>query len=157
MRYRNYLLVIVAVYFSFLNAQSAFAHNPTHVVKITDQGYLPSSLTIERGEKILFQNKSKKTYWPRVEFQPLPKKNVRHESPRALSPGQTWLYKFDLIGTWYYHDKLNPKINGVAHVTDGSRNKNISKSLKQKGEASDNFLMNLVKSILKFLGINKNP
>lgn len=152
-QYQPYVFSLALILcLNFLFAGNASAHAPAHVIRITNAGYLPTSLVIEKGEKILFENKSNKTYWPQVVFQPLPKGNVRHESPQALKPQETWLYKFDLIGTWYYHDKLNSKINGVVHV-ENKVNHPISKINPQESKTSGNFLINIVRRVLAFFGL----
>ena len=93
----------------------------TIVIQYTDEGYAPSSLTIERGQTVTFMNASSRETRPASAMHPthtvypgsgIEKCGTDDESGifdacHGLKPGEGWSFTFDEIGTWKYHDHLN--------------------------------------------------
>lgn len=90
----------------------------------TDTGYSPSTLTIKKGETIIFKNISSKSMWPASAFHPSHNEypttggclGSTFDACKGVQPAASWSFKFDISGTWKYHDHLSPKKFGVIVV-----------------------------------------
>lgn len=94
------------------------------VIIYADTGYSPSSLRINVGETVLFQNKSSRSMWPASAMHPTHKDypttggclGSTFDACKGVQPGESWSFKFDVIGDWKYHNHLNPKDFGAIIV-----------------------------------------
>jgi plastocyanin len=100
------------------------------VIRYTDEGYTPESLAIKKGTEVTFLNESSRNTWPASVIHPthrvypetdidkcgkVPESSI-FDACRGLKPGESWLFEFDRIGTWGYHDHLNPRHFGLVTV-----------------------------------------
>lgn len=99
-------------------------------IKYTDEGYMPKSLTIKKEAEVIFRNESSRDTWPASAMHPTHRvypqtdidrcgkvaENTMFDACRGLKPGESWSFKFDQIGTWGYHDHLNPRHFGSVTV-----------------------------------------
>lgn len=77
------------------------------IVEIFDDTFSPSSVTIEVGDKVTFDNKGGVSHWPISEAF-----NPGHE----LVPGENWGFVFYEKGTFEYSDNLNANLKGTIIV-----------------------------------------
>lgn len=79
--------------------------------------FSPSSLTIKLGDTVVFKNESKDAM--RVASNPHPTHTdyPEFDSKTNIAAGQIFEFKFTKIGSWGYHDHLNPSITGTVKVT----------------------------------------
>jgi plastocyanin len=103
-----------------------------HIVTYTDSGYLPSTLTIKKGETITFINKSSHPMWPASAYHPThrvysgtsleehcpDKQGIAFDACEGIPAGGFWSFTFDQRGTWKYHDHLNPSNTGTIVVVE---------------------------------------
>jgi plastocyanin len=101
-----------------------------NVVTYTDAGYSPSTITIKKGETVTFVNQSSRSMWPASAVHPthtvysgtsLSKHcpdttGTAFDACKGFLPGESWSFKFDKVGTWKYHDHLNPSSTGTIGV-----------------------------------------
>lgn len=95
-----------------------------NLVEITAAGFNPNTLTINKGDTVVFVNKEAKSHWPASAVHPshdvYPKTGgcigSKFDSCRGLSQGETFTFRFDYEGTWKYHDHLNPGLTGTIIV-----------------------------------------
>ena len=92
-----------------------------NVIKITSSGFTPSELTISRGETVTFINKDTEEHWPASAQHPThtiyPGSNIEKcgtaeqesifDACHGLSPGESWSFTFNEVGTWNYHEHLD--------------------------------------------------
>lgn len=93
-------------------------------VTYTDSGFSPSTLTIKKGDTVMFKNTASDTMW--VASNPHPIHNgypttggcisSTFDSCGNISPGQSWSFEFHIVGAWRYHDHLNPSEGGTIIV-----------------------------------------
>lgn len=90
----------------------------SHVVAYTDSGYSPASLTIKRGDTVVWRNNSSRGMWTASAIHPThkiyPGTDIAKCEDQAdgsmfdacanLSSGQSWSFIFDHGGTWRYHN-----------------------------------------------------
>jgi len=90
----------------------------------TDAGFAPQVLTVKQGKVVTFKNLSSSKMWPASEHhlthEIYPTKggcfNSTFDACRSLAPNESWSFKFDIPGTWQYHDHLNPSKTGTVVV-----------------------------------------
>ena len=97
-----------------------------NTVFYTDKGFSPNSLTIRKGATITFQNQS--THDMRPASDPHPAHTdypttggcvgSTFDACRIIKPGAYWSFEFDSVGTWKYHNHLNPSDTGTVIVVE---------------------------------------
>lgn len=91
---------------------------PTGVVKtveITAAGFSPGTLTINKGDAVMFVNKDMAPHRPASAQHPT--HNVypepggcigsKFDACKDLAQGESWSFTFYQVGEWKYHDHLN--------------------------------------------------
>lgn len=95
-----------------------------------DSGYEPKTLTIKKGETVIFINTTQTPTWPASADHPAhtvyPGSDIAKcgtleqatifDACRGLQTGESWSFKFNNIGAWNYHDHLNPSQSGTIVV-----------------------------------------
>lgn len=87
-----------------------------NVVTYSDSGFSPKTLTIKKGATVVFFDGASDDV--RVASNPHPIHNgyptkggcvnSTFDSCSNIAPGQSWSFKFDIVGSWGYHNHLNP-------------------------------------------------
>lgn len=109
-----------------LTASSKLTASPTPVVSkniitYTDSGYVPNTITIKKGETVIWKNESGMKMWTASAVHPTHKAysgtDIAACGTQTLLPmfdacagivsGQSWSFKFDNMGTWGYHNHSN--------------------------------------------------
>lgn len=96
----------------------------SHVISYTDNGYAPSAITIKAGESITFKNDSSKAMWPASAMHPTHTAypttggclGSTFDACAGIQSGKIWSFRFDIPGTWKYHDHLTPTFFGAITV-----------------------------------------
>lgn len=91
-----------------------------NVITYTDDGYSPAPLTVKIGEVVTFKNESSRSMWPASALHPTHREypttggclGSTFDACMGVQPGDFWSFKFDIAGTWRYHDHLNPSSFG---------------------------------------------
>lgn len=93
-------------------------------VTYTNSGYLPGTLTVKKGETVTFKNQSQKSMWTASAVHPAHRVypttggclGSTFDACSGIQPGASWSFKFDISGTWKYHNHLNPGDTGTVVV-----------------------------------------
>ena len=102
----------------------------SQTVEITNNGFSPETITIKRGERITWLNKKTGASWPASAVHPSHKtypgsdiakcgtddENVIFDACKGLAQGETYTFAFNEVGSWNYHDHLNPNLRGTVIV-----------------------------------------
>ncbi len=127
------VIVIISLggYFLLQNpqqpAQNSNPETPSvsqSVVTYSDSGYSPSTLRVKVGETVTFKNSSSQSTWTASVFHPTHTAysttggciGSTFDACKGVQPGESWSFKFDLAGTWKYHNHLNPSNTGTIIV-----------------------------------------
>lgn len=94
------------------------------VVTYTDSGYSPVALMVKKGETVTFKNQSSRTMWtasgkhPTHLLYPTTGGCIgsTFDACKGIQPGDSWSFKFDIPGSWKYHNHLNPGDTGAVIV-----------------------------------------
>jgi plastocyanin len=88
----------------------------TYTVSMTDTAYAPSTLTVKKGDTVKFVNNGTKPTWPASAPHPTHTDYPAFDPKKAVAVGESWSFTFDKVGTWRYHDHLNPTHFGSVTV-----------------------------------------
>ena len=92
-----------------------------NVIEITSSGFTPSELTISRGETVTWVNKDTEEHWPASAIHPThqaypgsgiekcgtSEQNMIFDACHNLTPGESFSFTFNEVGTWNYHEHLD--------------------------------------------------
>ena len=90
----------------------------SHAVVFTDDGFTPKTLTIKKGETIVFSNKTGTLFWPASNLHPSHLMYADFDPKEPVAANATWSFTFDQVGEWEYHDHLAPYHTGVITVVE---------------------------------------
>ncbi len=93
-------------------------------VTYTDSGYSPATLTVKAGTTVTFVNQSSGKIWTASDPHPVHNgypttggcRTSTFDECRGDAPGSSWSFKFDIKGTWGYHNHLNSGMRGTIVV-----------------------------------------
>ena len=95
-----------------------------NAVTYTNSGYLPSTLTVKKGETVTFKNQSSRAMWTASAVHPTHRGypttggglGSTFDACAGIQPGNSWSFKFDISGTWKYHNHLSPGDTGTIDI-----------------------------------------
>ncbi|HEX3099900.1 MAG TPA: cupredoxin domain-containing protein [Patescibacteria group bacterium] len=92
--------------------------NDVAVVEIDYDGkaFSPSTVTIKSGDVVVFKNNSTTSFWPASGPHPTHTLYPEFDPKQAIAAGQSWQFKFTKVGTWPFHNHLNPSATGTIIV-----------------------------------------
>jgi len=100
------------------------------IIEISASGFSPGTLEIKQGETVKFVNKDSNEHWPASAIHPThtvyPNSDIRKcrtdeekdifDSCHGLKQGEEYSFKFDMKGSWKYHDHLVAGLRGTIVV-----------------------------------------
>lgn len=100
------------------NEPTAPDGNDIQVFEIAYDGkaYTPSTLTIKKGDIVVFKNNSDEDFWPASAQHPNHLEYPEFDPKKPVAAGQSWQFKFTKSGAWGFHDHLTPKAFGKITV-----------------------------------------
>ncbi len=100
----------------------------TVVVSYSANGYSPATVTVKKGQAVMFVNNEDTETWPASAIHPThgvyPEKTgadclgSAFDSCRGLKKGESWEFTFNHVGTWRYHDHLHARHTGSVVVEE---------------------------------------
>lgn len=91
----------------------------TATVELSPSGFIPSTLKIKKGTAVTFTNGSDQLYWIASDPHPIHTLLPEFDSQQPIETGGTFTFIFDKVGTFTYHDHLNPlRFNGTVIVEE---------------------------------------
>lgn len=95
-----------------------------NVVIYTDSGFSPNTLTIKKGDTVIFRNQSSQSMWTASAVHPTHRGypttggciGSTFDACSGVQPGDSWSFKFDIQGNWKYHNHLSPSDRGAIAV-----------------------------------------
>lgn len=86
-----------------------------HVIKMTPEGFSPSTINIKKGQSVTWVNEDSQYHWPASDIHPTHEIYSEFDPKEPLASGEAWSFTFEKVGTWSFHDHLRP--NWVGTVT----------------------------------------
>ncbi len=90
---------------------------PDVVITRTTNGFVPSTITIRKGQSVVFTSTVADSFWPASDFHPTHGTYPAFDPKRALEPGESWRFEFSKAGVWNFHDHLFESMRGTIIVT----------------------------------------
>ncbi len=87
------------------------------VVTYTDSGFAPSPLTVKVGTTVTFVNESAGPMWVASDPHPTHTLLGGFDELTSAPKGGSYEYTFAKVGTWTYHNHMNPSNKGKVIVT----------------------------------------
>jgi plastocyanin len=105
-------------------SQAPAEEEKEYVVTYTNAGYTPATLKVKNGGTVTFKNQSSRSMWTASAMHPSHRAypttggclGSTFDACQGVQPGNSWSFKFDIAGTWKYHDHLNPGAFGAIVV-----------------------------------------
>jgi|SRR3989344_6382549 len=85
-------------------------------ISITDDGFVPEELQVQKGTKLIFTNNGQSPHWPASNLHPTHGIYPEFDPQQPIEPGGEWSFVFDKVGSWRYHDHINPILRGTINV-----------------------------------------
>ncbi len=88
------------------------------VVEVMYDGktFSPSTVTIQKGDIVVFKNNSGKDFWPASDSHPSHTIYPEFDSKAKIASGSKFQFKFTKVGSWGYHDHINSSATGTVIV-----------------------------------------
>lgn len=85
-------------------------------VRYTDAGFVPESVTVTAGSTVTFVNESSSGMWVASAMHPTHSLLPGFDALQSFVRGGTYEYMFTKVGTWKYHNHVNPTAVGTIIV-----------------------------------------
>jgi plastocyanin len=87
-------------------------------IVLTDNGYEPREVRIDKGTKITFSTTRNNKHWPASNLHPTHEIYSELDSKRPLEVSEQWSFIFNKKGVWGFHDHIRSYFTGVIYVSD---------------------------------------
>ncbi len=98
------------------NTQPIGNSKKTANVSLTDSGFSPASITIHAGDTVVFTNNSQGRMWVASDPHPTHTDYPGFDEKSAAVSGGSYSFTFTRVGSWGYHNHLNPATRGTVVV-----------------------------------------
>lgn len=89
---------------------------PVATVEYADGGFVPDRVEINQGGQIKFLNRSDRPLWPASNIHPTHQVYPGFDAKGPIGSGEAWVFNFDQVGVWRYHNHLSPTDGGTIVV-----------------------------------------
>ncbi len=118
------IIAVVAILFVSTISTKQTTRQPATIVQqstanvtITDKGFVPATIVVQKGTRITWTNTDKVSH--QIQANPYPTgKSLPSLKSHILNNQQVYEYTANTTGTFNYHDYLNPTTNGTIQVKD---------------------------------------
>lgn len=87
-------------------------------ITYTDNGFAPNQTTVKAGTKVRFTNDSLGSMWVASDIHPTHQVLPGFDQLRMVEKGGLYEYTFVKVGTWRFHNHVNPAQVGTVIVTE---------------------------------------
>ncbi len=101
----------------FSNESDVTGQNKVVEVDYNDTSFSPATVNIKVGDTVVFKNKSSGDFWPASNPHPIHTDYLGFNAGAPLGPGQIYQFIFAKVGSWGYHNHLNPSSGGTIVVS----------------------------------------
>lgn len=85
-------------------------------VRLTENGFEPKEITVKSGVSVTFVNDSTKGMWVASDAHPTHQVLPGFDQKKSVSTGGTYIYTFEKIGTWKFHNHVSSEMTGTVIV-----------------------------------------
>ncbi|AKM77894.1 MAG: Plastocyanin [Candidatus Wolfebacteria bacterium GW2011_GWE1_48_7] len=91
---------------------------PSAIITYGDNGFSPKPITVTAGTNIVFMNESGADMWPASAPHPTHTDYPELDAKKPIKPLNSYAFVITRVGTWKYHNHLNPTHFGSIIVTE---------------------------------------
>ncbi|HLD11294.1 MAG TPA: hypothetical protein VJB91_00080 [Patescibacteria group bacterium] len=91
-------------------------NNENVVIEYTEDGFQPKMITIPLDTTVRWINRTSRPMWIASAVHPTHQELPGFDALKGYATGESYSYTFTKIGSWKYHDHLNPKATGEVIV-----------------------------------------
>ncbi|OGM95185.1 hypothetical protein A2524_03875 [Candidatus Wolfebacteria bacterium RIFOXYD12_FULL_48_21] len=88
------------------------------IVRYTSTGFSPAPLAVSAGDTVVFRNESTAGMWVASAPHPVHTDYPGFDAMRPYAQGESYSFTFTRVGTWKYHNHLNPTHYGSIVVAE---------------------------------------
>lgn len=88
------------------------------IIRRVDGGYEPNTVTITKGQKVLWINESSEFHWPASNIHPTHTLYPEFDALKPIALHESWAFTFTKVGQWHFHDHLRANKTGLIIVTE---------------------------------------
>jgi plastocyanin len=81
---------------------------PAALVSITSSGFSPATISVQQGQTVMWLNLDNSPHQPASDPYPLSNGLAGFDDKTPLNDADSYGFRFDKVGTYTYHDQLNP-------------------------------------------------
>ena len=85
-------------------------------VVLTEKGFEPSRIRIDRGTKVVFSTTRDKEFWPASNPHPVHTLYSAFDARGPIAPRTFWSFAPQQPGVWGYHDHVRSYFTGILYV-----------------------------------------
>ncbi|MEN9621828.1 MAG: hypothetical protein RLZZ67_262 [Candidatus Parcubacteria bacterium] len=112
-------VVVVMLCIYFFIQTGAFQKTPkVFFIALTEKGFYPSKVTIDKGDKVTFQADIDRNFWPASDLHPTHELYPEFDPRVPIAKDKTWTFQFKREGVWKFHDHLAPYFVGAITVIE---------------------------------------
>lgn len=111
--------LFAALALSFFASQKG-SSSTTYEIKLDDNGFHPSEMSIKKGDKVNFVNQRSEPFWPASNPHPIHDIYSEFDAGQPIPARGEWSFIFDKDGVFRYHDHLAVSFSGTITVGNGS-------------------------------------
>lgn len=149
-----FLLFLFCFIFFLSIPKAVFAHSQVEVVKMTENGFEPQSITLDENSAVLFVNEDKVARWPASDVHPTHDLYPEFDPQKVIAPGSSWSFKPKKPGTHKYHDHLKPHFRAMLIV---SKEPDVSVETINWFENAKSFLLNFSAKVRSIFEKKEDP
>ena len=86
-------------------------------VDFDGSGFTPATVSIKAGDYVFFKNKSGVDFWPASDPHPTHTDYPGFDAGHPIAPGGEYKFQFNKVGSWGYHNHLQPSEHGIVKVS----------------------------------------
>lgn len=84
----------------------------TSTISISDTSFVPATGRVAAGTTVTFINNGQALHWPASDPHPVHTGLPGFDAKKGLATGEEYSFTFSKVGTWGFHDHLNPTLTG---------------------------------------------
>lgn len=85
-------------------------------ISISDTGFSPAAVRVSAGTTVTFVNNGQALHRPVSDVHPTHQLLPGFDAEKGLATGEEYSFMFSKVGTWGFHDHLNPTFKGSVVV-----------------------------------------
>lgn len=117
----KYIVIFIGIVIILVATSALYVRNSSHTshrIQLTETGFSPQTITIAKGDTVIFTTARNKPFWPASDLHPTHEIYPAFDPKQPIAADASWSFQFNNAGAWKYHDHLDPYFRGIIEVAD---------------------------------------